>query len=539
VLEFRILGPLEARDGDEAVPLGGPKQRALLAILLLHANEPVSVDRLVDELWGEQPPGTAAHSVEVYVSQLRKALGPGRIVTQRPGYRLELGQDELDLHAFERLLADGRAALADGDAASAAGTLREALGLWRGAPLADFAFEGFAQQAIGRLEELHLAAVEDRVEADLALGRHAQLVPELEELVRRHPLVERLRGQLMLALYRAGRQAEALEAYAATRAALVEELGIEPSPALQKLERAILNQDAELDAPTGGRPRSAAPVGAAERSILLVGSDDAELEPLIALASPLARSRRPHELVLVRLLVPGEALREAASQLEARRAALVNEGVPTRAAAFTSDDPGADVVRLAAQQDVDLVLLDARGTTFPAHVTTVLEEAPSDVALLVGGDPGTRDEGAIVVPFGGGEHDWSALELGAWLAAGRGALLEVCGAIADGALGRRDASRLLATASLVVQQLAGVAAQPVLTDATVGGVVEAASNALALVLGLSDRWRTEGLGEARAAIAAAVAAPCLAVRRGLRPGGLSPPESATRFTWSLAAPQSS
>jgi DNA-binding SARP family transcriptional activator len=541
VLEFRILGPFEARQDGEVVRIGGPKQRALLAILVLNANQPVSVDRLIEELWGGTPPGSAAHSIEVYVSQLRKALGnSGVIVTQRPGYRLEVDPDHIDLHRFESLVAEGRDALGAGDPETGAARLREALGLWRGGPLGDFAFETFAQSAIGRLEELRLAALEDRIDADLALGRHTQVIGELEGLVSEHTLRERPRGQLMLALYRAGRQAEALEAYAATRAVLVEELGIEPSPALQRLERAILNQDAslELDATTANTRRTR--VGAATRSILLAGSGAGQLDALLALAAPLARSASPHELIVVSLLAGADAtgLAEETGRLQSRRAALLGEGLAARAAAFTSGDRGADVVRLASQQDVDLLVIDAREAPagpFDAELTTQLDGAPCDVALLVAGDPEEASPaGAVVVPFGGSDDDWSALELGAWLATGAGAPLALCGAAADIAVDRRDASRLLATASLVVQQLAGVAAQPVLTAPTVEGVVEAAAGAWAVVMGASPRWRSEGLGAARGAIAAAVDAPCLVVRRGLRPGGLSPPEGMTRFTWSLA-----
>jgi DNA-binding SARP family transcriptional activator len=541
VLEFRILGPFEARQDGEVVRIGGPKQRALLAILVLNANQPVSVDRLIEELWGGAPPGTAAHSIEVYVSQLRKALGDaGAIVTQRPGYRLQVEPEHIDLHRFESLVTEGLDAVAAGDPAAGAARLREALRLWRGAPLGDFAFETFAQGAIARLEELRLAALEDRIDADLALGRHTQVIGELEGLVSEHTLRERPRAQLMLALYRAGRQAEALEAYAATRAVLVEELGIEPSPALQRLERAILNQDAslELDAPSSPRGTRVEPT---TRSILLAGSGAGQLEALLALAAPLARSASPHELIVVSLLAGADAARlaEETGRLEARRTALLEQGLAVRAAAFTTDDPGADVVRLASQQDVDLLLLDARGAPtgpFDADLTAQLDGAPCDVALLVAGAPDDAPPaGAVVVPFGGSDDDWSALELGAWLATGSGAPLALCGAAAHVAVDRRDASRLLATASLVVQQLAGVAAQPVLTAPTVEGVVEAAAGAWAVVVGVSPRWRSEGLGPARSAIAAAVDAPYLVVRRGLRPGGLSPPEGMTRFTWSLAA----
>jgi DNA-binding SARP family transcriptional activator len=541
LLEFRILGPFEARVDGEAVPLGGPKQRALLAILVLSANQPVSVDRLIEELWSGEPPGSAAHSVEVYVSQLRKALGDPRvIVTRRPGYLLQADPERVDLHRFELLAAEGRRAVAAGNPAEGAARLAAALDLWRGPPLADFTFETFAQAPIARLEELRLAALEDRIDADLALGRHTEVIGELEALVADHELRERPRGRLMLALYRAGRQAEALEVYAATRTALVDGLGIEPSPALQRLERSILNQDPALElacAPAAGASRT---VEAPSRSILLAGSGADRLEALLALATPLARSASPHELIVVGLLPASHSTELAAetARLQARRQVLAERGLAVRAAVFTSDDTGTDVVKLSSQQDVDLLLVDARGGPpgpFDADLTTQLEGAPCDVALLVGGDPvAPAPRGAVVVPFGGAEDDWSALELGAWLATGIGASLVLCGAAADAAIDRRDASRLLATASLVVQRLAGVAAEPVLTAPTVDGVSEAAAGAAAVVLGASPRWRSEGLGAARAAIAAAVGAPCLVVRRGPRPGGLSPPESMTRFSWSLA-----
>jgi peptide/nickel transport system substrate-binding protein len=248
-LEFRVLGPFEVSEGGRPLDVGSGKQRALLALLLLRAGQVVSTDGLIDALWGERPPPSAPNSVHIYVSRLRRALGNGRLETRGHGYLLRLGPQELDLGRFERLLVEGRELLAGGDATRAAETLRAALSLWRGPPLSDFASEPFAQIEIARLEELHQAALEERIEADLALGRHAELVPELEALVREHPLRERLRAQLMLALYRSGRQADALAAYRQARRTLGEELGLEPGRALQELERAILRQDADLDPP--------------------------------------------------------------------------------------------------------------------------------------------------------------------------------------------------------------------------------------------------------------------------------------------------
>ena len=258
-LEFRILGPFEVgRDGD-ALELPAGKPRALLAVLLLHGGAVVSVDTLVDELWGAQPPATAAKNVQGYVARLRRQLGDGVLVTQAPGYALRVDDERVDARRFQALVEEARSA----DPAGTARRLEEALALWRGPPLADFTYEPFAQEEIHRLEELRLSALEDRLEADLALGRHEEVVGELEQLARAHPLRERLQGLLLVALYRCGRQAEALEAYRATRSRFVDELGVEPSPELRQLERAILEQDPSLEAP---RRERAAP-GASVRRI--------------------------------------------------------------------------------------------------------------------------------------------------------------------------------------------------------------------------------------------------------------------------------
>jgi len=247
-MDFRLLGPLEVSEGGQRLELGGGKQRALLAVLLLNAGEAVSTDRLIDALWGENVPASALNSVRIYVSQLRKLLGDGYLVTHGRGYVLALEPEQLDVQRFERLLAEGRQLRTGGNPKKAAEVLRSALALWRGPPFADLAYESFAQTEIARLEELRLAALEERIEADLALGRQAELVPELEALVRDHPLRERLRAQLMLALYRSGRQAEALDVYREGRR-LLAGLGLEPGPALKERERAILNQDPALAGP--------------------------------------------------------------------------------------------------------------------------------------------------------------------------------------------------------------------------------------------------------------------------------------------------
>src|SRR6266516_200356 len=247
-LEFRLLGPIEVRSPSGPVSLGGGKPRTLLADLLVHLGQVVSVDRLIDDLWGADPPPSARHALEVHVSQLRKTLGgrDGPLVTRAPGYLLEADAACIDAFQFERLLAEARAAV---DPAAAHETLREALALWRGQPLAEFTYEPFAQGEIARLEELRQEAVEHRIETELALGRDAELVGELEALVEASPLRERLRAQLMRALYRSGRQADALAAYRAARHTLVTELGVEPGPELRELEAAILRHDETLARP--------------------------------------------------------------------------------------------------------------------------------------------------------------------------------------------------------------------------------------------------------------------------------------------------
>jgi YVTN family beta-propeller protein len=253
MMQFRILGSLEVATDGRRVSLGGTRQRAVLAILLLHHGEVVSVDRLVDELWGERPPDTATKTVQVYVSRLRKELGEGVVLTRGGGYLLDIEPEQVDAARFERFARDGRNALERGDVSGARDQLGEALDMWRGPALADLAYEEFAQGEVARLDELRLATLEERIEADLALGRHAELVPELEILVREHPARERLRAQLILALYRSGRQADALASYRDARRALVDELGLEPSRELQALEQAILTQDPALDPPARRR----------------------------------------------------------------------------------------------------------------------------------------------------------------------------------------------------------------------------------------------------------------------------------------------
>jgi DNA-binding SARP family transcriptional activator len=255
MVQFRLLGSLEAQDGERAVELGRPKQRVLLAVLLVHANQVVSLDRLIEELWGQEPPPQAAASLQTYVSNLRRALEPARparalsrvLVSQPPGYRLVVGAEDLDAARFAALAEEGHRLLGAGRPAAAARVLREGLGLWRGPALAEVADEAFAQAERNRLEELRVAALEDRLAADLDLGGHAAAVAELEELAGRYRFRERLHGLLMLALYRSGRQAEALQAFQAARRALADELGIDPGRWLRQLQAGILRQDPGLD----------------------------------------------------------------------------------------------------------------------------------------------------------------------------------------------------------------------------------------------------------------------------------------------------
>ena len=288
-LEFRILGPLEVRDGSGALRLGGPKQRSLLAVLLLHANEVVSGDRLVSEVWGDAPAEDAA--LHAQVSRLRKVLEPDRdgrepatLLTQPPGYVLRVDPDRLDLLRFDALVEQGHRALEAAEAEQASALLREALALWRGRPLADLEDEPFHREAVQRLDDAWLDALETRVEADLACGRHAGLIAELRTLVRRHPFRERLRGQLMLALYRAGRQAEALEVYAEGRRLMAVELGLEPSRGLQRLQDRILAQDPELDLKPREPPRRPAggPPSRRRRTLLAAAAATAALAALAA-----------------------------------------------------------------------------------------------------------------------------------------------------------------------------------------------------------------------------------------------------------------
>jgi DNA-binding SARP family transcriptional activator len=511
VTQFGILGPVEVRRDGAEVRLGGRNQRAVLALLLLQPGRVVSIEQLAEQLYGEEAPVTAVTQVHRQVSELRKALDPDAalIETRAPGYAARVAEGDLDLSRFEALSERGVSELRAGNAAPAAEALREALALWRGPALADLGYEPFAQRPIARLDELRLGALERRVEADLMLGRDADLVAELRELAAEYPLRERLREMLMIALYRSGRQVEALEVYRETRRELSESFGVEPGPALQGLERAILQHDPSL---TPAAPDSQGTILVAARS---AGG----------IAAALATSP-PRALVVARLVDEESALGAATAELIRMREEL---GPATRVAAFVSQEPAEDLLRLAGAHDPDLILVDAPPDL--ADTAALLEHSPCDVALVSGA--AAAEGSGIVVPFAGNEHDWAAVELGAWLALATGERLRLAGARADPRQGGRDASRLLANASLAVQQTVGVAAEPFLVDADAGGLLDATKGASSVVIGLSPRWSKEGFGEARSALVAGAACPVLVVHRGPRPSGIAPAGSATRFTWSL------
>lgn len=383
-----MLGPLVVRNDGTEIPLGGGRQRALLGLLLVHANEVVSRDRLVDELWPEVEPDAATRSLHVYVSSLRKGLGAGSaaLVTRSPGYVLETPPETVDARRFERLAADGRAALAAGGADTAAGLLRDGLALWRGGVLSDLGGAPFAAVEAARLEELRRGAREDLLAAEVALGRHEQALPGLEALVAAEPLRERPRAQLMLALYRSGRQAEALAVYRETRRLFVEELGIEPGGELRALEQAILAQAPEIAPPARARRPLPAPASS------MVGRD-AELEALAAL---LLRD----DVRLVTLTGPGGVGKtrlalEAARTLDARFAGgalfVVAESVRSAALLLPAIARALAVVPEAGETDLDAIArMIRRAPTLLVldNLEQVVEGAAPLIADLLEASPG-------------------------------------------------------------------------------------------------------------------------------------------------------
>jgi DNA-binding SARP family transcriptional activator len=482
--ELRLLGPLELDD----VTLPGGKAGALLARLGLDAGRVVSADVLVEALWGDPSPPSAPKVLQAHVSALRKVLGPDAIRTRGAGYLLQV--ERTDLTRFESLSESARR---EGDAARRAALLRQALALWRGVPFDEFRKEPFALAASRRLEEMRLDVAGRRIEAELELGEHERLVPELQALVEAEPLREQPRRQLMLALYRSGRQAEALACYREGRTVLVEELGIEPGPALQELERAILRQDRAL-----GSARSSVP----ERGPIACSAP--WLAPLLL---PLCEDGR--ELLLVSLVADA---RDLPGRLE------VPESPAVRVAAFTSLDPGADLSRLAAEQEAELLVVG----DLPSGL---LAAAPCDVAFA----PAPRrfePSGSVLVPFGGGREEWAALELGAWIARAHGLSVKLLGV--EASRGRRDASRTLASASLALQRFAGIAAEPVIVKPGARGILSEPGAAIVASLPGDE------LDATRRALVEESPVPVLLVRGGLRPSGLAPDRTLTRFSWSIA-----
>lgn len=462
---IKILGPFEA-----PAEVGEGKPRAVLARLALDGGSAVTAHELVEDIWGSSPPPSAPKVLQAHVSALRKALGRTAIETRGGGYAL---RTDTDLRQFEELAARART---EPDAYARARLLRDTLALWRGEPLAEIR-EPFAARAVVRLNELRLEVLSRRIDAELELGEGESLVPELQAVVQREPLRERPRAQLMRALYRAGRQAEALTVYREGRTLLVSELGIEPGPELQELERAILHQD----------PTLLGQLAEAQDLVVCVG-----VAP-VQLLAPLGR-----DLVVV-ALAPG----------------LVDPPVVpgARSAAFTTSDPVADTVRLAVEQGAELLVVGEA----PAEL---LARAPCDVALSNGVDE--LGDGPVAVAFGGGREEWPALELGAWLARAHGRTLRLLGT--EAVEGRRDASRALAGASLALQRFAGVT---VLT-----ALIPPGPEAIAGAAVVCSLPRAELDGTRRALLAAPF--PVLLVHGGLRPSGLAPAETRTRFRWSLA-----
>jgi DNA-binding SARP family transcriptional activator len=547
-VEFRILGPVEVQAEGRALSIRSERQRCLLALLLLNANRTVSLETAIDELWADDPPAKPVDAVQELVYQLRNALEQGLprgsvLQRQGAGYRIVVGRDELDLQRFEHLVRMAEDARKGGALADAVSSLRKALALWRGPALANVRFDPrtAAQVHARRLDEVRLSVLIERLELDFFLGSAREVVPELEALVAEHPLNERLRELLMRALYGSGRQADALAVYQETLAVLREELGIDPNKRLQELHRAILRHDAELDVLLDREqtPPAARPPG--PRSIVAVALEEDELDSLLALAEPLARSQQARELLLTLILEPADVagLRHATSAVQQRRSEVVERGGEARAAAFTSAEAAHDIARLVEREGVDLLLLVAptslvENGTLTADTTAIAMSVPCDLGLLV-----PREEppavGPIIVPFGGDAHDWAALELGAWLASASETPLVLLGVAAVPATGRRDASRALADASLAVQWSLGIATDVRLVEA--GGemnFLRHSSDASLLVLGMPDRWHREGIGSLRQRLARDAAARVLLVKKGARPGALAPRELSTIFAWSLA-----
>lgn len=540
--EFRILGPLEVRRDGHAIRLGGPKQRAVLATLLINAGTVVSTDRIIDAVWGDEAPDGAPAIVQVYVSQLRKSIGADAIATQRPGYVLHTEDASVDARRFLRMTEEARASMAS-DPAAAAERLSEALTIWRGPALADFAFDEFARAEIERLEEARLGALEDRVDADLTLGRHAALAGELEKLVAANPLRERFRGQLALALYRAGRQADALGVLRSLRETLVEELGIDPSRSIQELERAILGQDPSLDLAdtprrAGTTPPAAAPTRKRVTAVLVelalapdaARSLDAEALHHVmqryaaethAIVSMHGGTRVPavgdavagvfgvpvlHEddaVRAVRALVDArdaiaamnaDVRRSFGVEIASRGAAATGEVLVTDQPATAGGPPFAAAARLVRSAGAGDVVVDAQ-TERSVHAEFDASPAGESVYRVTG--PVEASSRFAETPLIGRAHEKAAI-LDAFdraAEAGESAMVTILG---DAGMGKTrlgdEISRVLCERALVLRAACVAGAAP---GAILGQIV---SNAAGVVPGMSD-------GEVAARVASFVPAP--------------------------------
>jgi DNA-binding SARP family transcriptional activator len=520
-VEVRLLGPLEAVCDGVGVALPGLKSRCVLATLALNAGEVVSVDRLADALWLDAPPQTLMTQIHAQISTLRRRLNPDRtpgtagevIATRPPGYRLNVEAVGIDLREFETTLREGQDALATGAVDAAGAHFRQGLAMWRGPALADLPQEAFGGDA-ARLEDLRLAALELAIDADLEMGRHLQVLRELDVACAERPYRESLWAKRMLALYRCGRQADALAAFRAARKALVEEIGIEPGENLRGLEQAILRQDPSLS----GVRATTGPVSAR----VLVSGEPADLASLVPVAALFAGD----ELLAVGQVAAGADLAEATRIV--REATVRATGPRVRSAAFRSSHPARDLARVAQQQETRLLVvhLDVDGL-LPLEL---LSASPADVALV---DVASVDRVAgVTVPFTSSTHDWAALALGGRVAAVLRIPLELVGVD----LGERgDASRALASAALALGRVVGIDAVPRLVSAGPLALVNAVGERGLVVTGLPEGYRRGGLGPARLAMLERTRGRIVMVHAGPRPGVLAPAESGTRFSWSLGA----
>jgi DNA-binding SARP family transcriptional activator len=495
--DFRLLGPIEVVEAGQRLALPAGQPRALLARLLLDANRAVSPEVLIESIWAEAPPASSRKVLQAYISQLRKLLGAERLETQAAGYAIRLQPSELDLARFEALTAEAQRTV---DPARRSSLLSDALSLWRGAPLAEFPGEPFAAAAARRLDDLRISVLEQRIEADLALGRHERVVAELETLVAQEPLREQPRRQLMLALYRSGRQAEALACYRDGRRLSVADLGLEPSEALQELERGILRRDPALEV-------------TAEAKMARRGAVVATSTVLLDLLLPLCADGR--ELLLIEVVATPAELRPRTEELLRVRDTVSSTSI--RVAAFTSAAPANDLGRLASEQQAELLVV--------ADPALVLHVTPCDVAFAHWPERGFSPTAPVIVPFGGKREEWAALELGAWLARAHGLPLRLLGP--DATDHQRDASRMLASASLALQRFTQTPAEPVLVPPGPEAVLGQDSSVIVASLPAGE------LDASRRRLLAAAEVPVLLVRPGLRPSGIAPNHTLTRFSWSL------